>query len=380
VSGETQLGRLEAVLDASQAVADTRHGTTWMAFSSPAGSGTVPGPDGVDRALFAGWVAKALSALNSAFGGGNSYTPELEKHQTATSPTFLDFETCRSVVQAACEDLREGLNGQATGLVTPKRVAEGYGLRLDRDRAIAEVRRLLDSLDGLAEAEYLANSPEVNAALHEACVGAAAVVAGITGTDHVMHQELRKLADRIYTELRVSPQQCRSMLEQVVRHLELVADTQDGPASAREPVLSRRVFIIHGHDYAAALELRDLVRAKLHMEPVLLAEEAWQGRTVIEKFEQEATTCGFALAVLTPDDVVAKEDGDYAQMRPNVAFELGWFHGKLGRDRTCIVYKDGTTRPSDLAGIGECRFRASVREAYLDIEKEIGAAYGGTGV
>lgn len=140
---------------------------------------------------------------------------------------------------------------------------------------------------------------------------------------------------------------------------------------------SPRVFIIHGHDLQAALELRDMLRDKFPaLDPLVLSEQPWAGRTVIEKFEQEASDCGFAFAVFTPDDFVQNDGEGYAQMRPNVLFELGWFYGYLGRARTCILYRQGTMIPSDLQGLGWCKFVDSVRQAYLDIEKELRAAYG----
>lgn len=144
-----------------------------------------------------------------------------------------------------------------------------------------------------------------------------------------------------------------------------------GVAQSTHP---RRVFIIHGHDYAAALELRDLLRDELGMEPVILAQEASKGRTIIDKFEQEAADCGFAFAVFTPDDVVASHDRTYSQMRPNGAFELGWFYARLGRERTVIICKKGTTLPSDLSGIVELRYTDSVRETFLSIRQELKAA------
>jgi len=154
----------------------------------------------------------------------------------------------------------------------------------------------------------------------------------------------------------------------------LVADVPD---SGAYDGAARKVFVVHGRDYAAAQELGNLIRNQWPaLEVVLLAEKAWKGKTIIEKFEREASQCGFAFAVLTPDDNVATPEGQYQQMRPNVVFELGWFYGRLGRDRTCVVYKRGTAIPSDLAGLGRCEYTDAVGEARADIERELKAAYG----
>ncbi len=164
-------------------------------------------------------------------------------------------------------------------------------------------------------------------------------------------------------------------LESVRERLDLY-EVSDEPAEAADadtsPVASSGVFIIHGQDREAALELKQLLKQKADIDAVLMDEKPHIGRTLIEKFEQEAENCGFAIAVLTPDDVVTPDEGpDYHQMRPNVVFEMGWFYGRLGRDRTCILYKTPTEIPTDLEGIGYYTFEHNVRELWADIEEEL---------
>ena len=165
-------------------------------------------------------------------------------------------------------------------------------------------------------------------------------------------------------------------LQSVLERLELYSDEptrSEGLEEHLEPAdSSRDVFIIHGHDREAALELKQLLKEKADIDAVLMDQKPHSGRTLIEKFEAESEDCGFAIAVLTPDDVVRPEEGrDYPQMRPNVVFELGWFYGRLGRDRTCILYKAPTEIPTDLEGIGYYPFGHNVREAWADIEEEL---------
>ena len=134
------------------------------------------------------------------------------------------------------------------------------------------------------------------------------------------------------------------------------------------------VFIVHGHDTANTLRLRNLLKERFNLNPVILSEKAGRGRSVIEKFEDEASSTSFALALLTPDDVIAQKGGDYPQARPNVIFELGWFYGRLGRQRVCILFKRGTSIHSDLHGILRVEFGESVDEAVLELERELRAA------
>jgi len=131
------------------------------------------------------------------------------------------------------------------------------------------------------------------------------------------------------------------------------------------------VFIIHGHDESNTLRLKELLRDRFQLEPVVLADRSGRGRTIIEKFEQEATGCGFAFALLTPDDQVATRSGEHTQARPNVVFELGWFYGRLGRSRVAILMKKGTSIHSDLAGIERYEFADDVREQAMKVEDEL---------
>ena len=111
------------------------------------------------------------------------------------------------------------------------------------------------------------------------------------------------------------------------------------------------VFIVHGHDVANTLRLRTLLKERFDLHPTILSEEPGKGRTVIEKFEEEASKAAFAFALVTPDDLVSIAGVQRSQARPNVVFELGWFCGRLGRERICILFREGTSIHSDLDGV-----------------------------
>ena len=66
----------------------------------------------------------------------------------------------------------------------------------------------------------------------------------------------------------------------------------------------------------------------------------------------------FAVVVLTPDDVTTKRGQTYDVPRDNVLFELGFFMGRLGVERTYMVSSrvNSPTLPSDLAGITTATF------------------------
>jgi len=76
-------------------------------------------------------------------------------------------------------------------------------------------------------------------------------------------------------------------------------------------------------------------------------------RTVIEKIERYAAV-SFATVLLTPDDVGASASSP-AQIRPrvrqNVILELGYFVGRLGRNRVCALHRGPLELPSDYLGV-----------------------------
>ena len=115
---------------------------------------------------------------------------------------------------------------------------------------------------------------------------------------------------------------------------------------------SNRVFVVHGHDESATHGLARFLE-KLGLEAIILKEQPDQGRTIIEKFEAAAGDVGFAVVLLTPDDLGGSVNADTpnARARQNVIFELGYFAGKLGRGRVCLLRKGHVEIPSDLYGV-----------------------------
>lgn len=138
--------------------------------------------------------------------------------------------------------------------------------------------------------------------------------------------------------------------------------------------LNKRVFIIHGHDYANRDRLKKLLKELFGLDPIVLAELPGRGRTIIQKLEEEASTASFAFALLTPDDMVASTTSEQAQARPNVMIEIGWFYGRLGRSRVCLLQQENTSIPSDLHGVDHISFHKDVGEVTVSIEAELAAA------
>lgn len=116
-------------------------------------------------------------------------------------------------------------------------------------------------------------------------------------------------------------------------------------------VLSRRVFVVHGHDEGARETVARFLE-KIGFEAVILHEQANRGGTVIEKIEANRDV-GFAVVLLTPDDLgrSIKEDDLKPRARQNVLLELGYFIGHLGRDKVCALKRGDVELPSDYVGV-----------------------------
>lgn len=117
------------------------------------------------------------------------------------------------------------------------------------------------------------------------------------------------------------------------------------------PLSNNKIFIVHGHDHGALQSVARYVE-RHNFEAIILHEQANGGRTIIEKIEANSDV-GFAIVLLTPDDFgKAKDASDYSpRARQNVILELGYFIGKLGRDRVCALKSAELEIPSDYVGV-----------------------------
>jgi predicted nucleotide-binding protein len=60
------------------------------------------------------------------------------------------------------------------------------------------------------------------------------------------------------------------------------------------------------------------VLEKLALEAIILEEQAWRGRTVIEKFEEHSDAAEFAVVILSADDWGrGPDDADWTREKPN---------------------------------------------------------------
>jgi CheY-like chemotaxis protein len=141
-------------------------------------------------------------------------------------------------------------------------------------------------------------------------------------------------------------------------------------------------FIIHGHDTAEKLSLKNFLQNTLGLpEPIILHEQPNLGRTIIEKLEDYALRSDLAFVLLTPDDKISRGAGtsdDKRRARQNVIFELGYFLGVFGRSsgRTFLLHKGKLDLPSDLAGVIYIDISNGIAAAGEEIRKELAHVIG----
>jgi len=117
---------------------------------------------------------------------------------------------------------------------------------------------------------------------------------------------------------------------------------------------SATVFVVHGHDEAAKHSVARFIE-HLGLDTTILHEQPDRGRTIIEKLEDHAQGTAFAVIILTADDRGGLSNVGYDEQKPrarqNVVMELGYFIGKLGRQKVRALYQEGVELPSDLQGV-----------------------------
>jgi predicted nucleotide-binding protein len=125
------------------------------------------------------------------------------------------------------------------------------------------------------------------------------------------------------------------------------------PAIAPVPALRPRVFIASSVEglpiaEAIAVDMQYVADVTIWDQGVFHLSEG-----TLAALDAVANHSDFAIVVLTADDLTTKRGQTHSVPRDNVIFELGFFMGRLGIERTFMVYSrdHSPTLPSDLAGV-----------------------------
>jgi predicted nucleotide-binding protein len=118
---------------------------------------------------------------------------------------------------------------------------------------------------------------------------------------------------------------------------------------------TKNIFIVHGHNEEMKLAVARTIE-KLKLNPIILHEQPNKGKTIIEKFTDNSDV-SFAIVILSADDISyskneSPETSKY-RARQNVIFELGYFIGKLGRERVLALHEVESEFdiPTDYSGV-----------------------------
>ncbi|MEJ5174612.1 nucleotide-binding protein [Erwinia sp. MYb416] len=143
-----------------------------------------------------------------------------------------------------------------------------------------------------------------------------------------------------------------SLLVPFVRDYQQYVENEADPVPLVLRPVSRKIFIVHGHDNDALQSVARFI-SRIGLEEIILSERPDGSRTVIEKFESESGDASFAIVLMTPDDAGSAVASENMRLRArqNVLYELGYFAGKLGRGKVLVLKKGNVEIPSDLAGV-----------------------------
>jgi predicted nucleotide-binding protein len=181
------------------------------------------------------------------------------------------------------------------------------------------------------------------------------------------------------SDFRLEKDRVFDVLDQAIGALKAGLPRTSLPTNSKK---RKELFIVHGHDEAAKEAVSRFVE-KLGLKALVLHEQPNRGRTIIEKFE-DYSNVEMAIVIITADDVGAERDSatKLSELKPrarqDVIFELGFFSGKLGRSRVCVLYKEGVELPSDYHGVvyvpldssGAWRLKLAgeIRSAGIDVD------------
>lgn len=144
---------------------------------------------------------------------------------------------------------------------------------------------------------------------------------------------------------------CKAIFETYLEDIEEENKSANQIPIRGQTIINNKIFIVHGHDGELKQSVARIIE-KQGIEAIILSEQANQGRTIIEKFEDYSDVSG-AICLFTADDFgrAKSDETEQTRARQNVVLETGYFMGKLGRNRTVILADKGIEIPSDLSGV-----------------------------
>lgn len=136
----------------------------------------------------------------------------------------------------------------------------------------------------------------------------------------------------------------------------------------------RRVFVSHGR-CNLWLEVQRFIEkdAHLNLEVIELSDEPSKGQTVSAKLDETSGECSYAVVIMTGEDLTVDDE---VRVRENVMHEIGFFQGRYGSERVCLMREEGVNIASNLKGIVYCGFpKDNIRASLVDLLRELRVAF-----
>jgi predicted nucleotide-binding protein len=270
-----------------------------------------------------------------------SWVGKIDGLEICAESDFIEFQ--RSLNQQASKDQNSSENKPNINMFRRRRNTLGIRVvtsQVDNLKAIEEDIKIPPHITILAKALATRHPFDSCKALNEQILKLA---------HHIQNIE-KTILKKDGSEYQTDMEDNISSLEANSDRIEPLGESPDTPRTFGD-----KVFIIHGRDDGVKGDVALFVR-DLGLKEIILDRQPNEGLiAILDKFEREAKKADFAIALLTPDDVGALKDEAAEQLKPrarqNVIFELGYFIGKLGRKRVCLLLKGELENPSDLDGI-----------------------------
>ena len=174
---------------------------------------------------------------------------------------------------------------------------------------------------------------------------------GVTQNEDLLCDIISDGANDVFTKNQIKDENYEKTIRKKIRN-----DVKkfEEYTSKMEITNNKKVFIVHGHNNGLKQEVARVIE-HLNLKPIILHEKPNMGQALIEKFESNSYDVGFAIILLTADDLgrlkTQKEKDNKLRARQNVIFEMGYFMSRLSRSHVFILREDNIEEPSDLNGI-----------------------------
>jgi predicted nucleotide-binding protein len=224
---------------------------------------------------------------------------------------------------------------------------EAFDPQTMQDRRPAELAALEERVREAVEKTFYPGTSQFNRFIDAGDIASRSMVVTFGGDATPLSEHVAKATKNKRDAVALLNEAIRSLEDDLA---EIGTPSASSSAAATPQALSRNVFVVHGHDEGARESVARYLE-KLGFTAIVLHEQANQGKTIIEKVEAHSGV-GFAVVLLTPDDVGGKSAETLKpRARQNVILELGYFVGKLGRDRVCALKRGDVEVPSDFDGV-----------------------------